>query len=229
MIKRYSQLQNLIGKIYSHHLTPFYSQMFPTSLSKVQGEYLVQLTQNANPKGILELGFGFGVSALWIELGNVSQVPHIIVDPYRISSLNSSIYKFIKTQKNIYFEENDTSQIFLAQALKEFKSFDFILLDADARFDGFMTDIYFISKLLKPNGTLVARNVWSPSVRKGLLFTIKNLPFELVSFTKIDKYIIKYVPFLGDIWLKRKCQRYDLCVLKRVGKDTREWNHFKSF
>lgn len=102
------------------------------------------------------------------------------------------------------------------------------VFDCDARqwFDSVMTDMYFLSRILRQHGIVIIRNVWSMPVRKALMFYIKNLPYALEGFGFWETWLVRHVPIVGELVLRLRIRPLDLCVLRLTGKDSRSWGHF---
>lgn len=230
-LSRMNNAFDLLQKIYSDssYSRKISKDLFVSSISLKQGQFILELIQQKKPSKIIELGFGYGISALWIESGKFRPHNHIIVDPYQLDFSDDLIYKFIKKQKNVIFYENFSSQYLLAKLANSEEKIDMAFIDADERFDGVITDIYFLTKILVDNGTIVIRNVWNPSVRKAILFFVRNLPYTIPTITKFEQFIIKKLPFFGEIMLYIKFRKLDFFIMQLSGKDERKWNHFVRF
>lgn len=205
--------------------------MFPISISQEQGKFLKKLVEKQKPKVLIECGFGFGISSLWLLSAKHSPEKYYIIDTFRESGVpNDFIYKQVIKNKNVEFIENLTTQQFLAQFEAQGKKADLIFMDADERFDGLLTDFYFAFRVLEKDGTIILRNVWNPSIRKVLLFYIKNLPVILSQLTQFQSVLLKFLPSsFSSYLLKRWLSEVDLCVIKLYKQDMRPWNHFNNF
>lgn len=217
----------LLQDLYTQPTSP---QLFPISINWQQGQLVADLITQYHPNYILELGSGFGISSLWIQSATTQQSTHCAVDPW--ATHLPKIKKALKHSK--YRLETDyTSQEYLAQNLTYLKGkLDFVLMDADNRFDGCMTDCYFTNQALKTGGVLVLRNSWNPSVRRVVQFMLTNLPYELASVPRWVSWLIKRMPQVGRGWLLYHSTRHysaELCVLVKTAVDNRAWNHFKPF
>jgi len=224
------KIVKLLKKIYKIGLKDpeLNKEIFPISISEFQGEFIALFIKKNKPMSIIECGFGYGLSSLWLNSTEHKIKKHYIIDPYFKSlSFNFlSPYKLIIEQSNVDFIDKKTSQQFLAS----FKGkVDLIFLDAEELFDSFITDMHFSTKIIKVGGHIIVRNVWNPSVRKGLMFFIKNLSYSLVQFTKFEQFFIKKMGFLGELYLRFKLRKIDLCVLKLNSEKFREWDDFVGF
>lgn len=203
--------------------------IFPMAISYEQGKFLSRTVTKYRPDLLIELGFRYGISSLWIQSATKKPRRHSIVDPYHhipYPPKKRTIDDFIKRQKGVFFEEQMTSQEYLAAMLRSGEKADMVFIDASQWFDSVMTDMYFVSRILRKNGIVIVRNIWSKPVRKALLFYIKNLPYSLVGFTRWETWLVKYVPIVGELVLRLHIRPLDLCVLRLTQRDNRSWNHF---
>lgn len=198
------------------------------SISKNQGLYLSKLINKFKPKTVIELGFGYGVSTLWIQTANQKIDKHIVIDPDHHTPNNPIIYRVLKDLPNLEIIYS-TSQQYLATLVATKQKADFVFIDADEKFDAITTDMYFVTQILNPSGIVVIRNVWNPSVRKAVEFFAKNLPYQLIALSKLEEFVVKRIPFIGKRLLHFKHRRTDLFTLKLKKIDNRPWNHFNHF
>jgi len=226
--------RNIIDGIYDN---PTYrdgiaNDIFPMAINKDQGMFLVKIINRYRPKTVIELGFRYGISSLWIQSAANKPDQHIIVDPYHHipnPPKKSTIDAYIKNQKGVFFVERMTSQEYLAKFLQEKKRADLVFIDASQWFDSVMTDMYFVSRILRTNGIVVIRNIWSRPVRHAVMYYLKNLSYSLEGVSDGKQWVIKHVPVVGELLLRVIIRPLDLCVMRLTQKDTREWNHYIPF
>ncbi len=220
-------LKNLLKSIYTEPVSP---SLFPISINWQQGTYLASLVGAYNPKTVLELGSGFGVSSVWIQSKLARKSTHIAIDPW--AEHLPEIEKVL-AHTNYSLVTSATSQEYLARMDHARKQkVDLIFMDADERFDGCLTDCYFSNRILNENGLIVIRNIWNPSVRRVCQFVITNLPYQLIGVPLWINWWIKHMPPLGNgfiIYLATRFYSAELCVLKKVNADLRPWHHFRPF
>ena len=208
------------------------TDIFPMAINRDQGEFLVKIINRYRPDTVIELGFRYGISSLWIQSAAKKPARHIIIDPYHhIPSppKKNTIDAFIKKQKGVVLEERVTSQEFLAGYLQEHKTADMVFIDASQWFDSVMTDLFFVSRILKVGGIVVLRNIWSRPVRRAVMYYLKNLPYSLDSVSPWKQWVITHVPVFGELLLRASIRPLDLCVMRLVRKDVREWDHYVPF
>ena len=210
--------------------------MFPTGISYTQGQFLSRAVSRHKPDVVVELGFRYGISSLWIQSAQRPPKQHIIVDPYHhipYPPKKSTIDDFIKNQKGVTLVDHMTSQEYLAAMLTAGKKADMVFIDASQWFDSVMTDMFFVSRLLRINGIVIIRNMWNRPVRKAIMFYLRNLPYKLEGVSPRMEWVIKHVPVFGEVLLRSAVRSLGLCVLRVSGPDERItkhiWNHFIPF
>lgn len=228
----FQKSRSLLQKIYSdtRFARTISPKLFPIAISRTQGEFLRSFVETHKPETIIECGFGFGISALWFLSSRHQPNKHFIVDPFRERSKGAEmICAYIRAHKHVRLDDTQTSQQFLAEFEKSGKKVDFIFNDADERFDGLLCDMYFSTRILSVGGHVIIRNVWNPSIRKVILFCIKNLPYDTPQFTQYERFFIEHIPYFGERQLRKKIGELDFIILRLREVDTREWDHFVSF
>lgn len=199
----------------------------PTSVNQAEGKYLCQLIQKFKPKILVEIGLGFGIATLWMESGRIRPKQHFVIDPY--PEIGQQIIAKVHL-KNVKIIKN-ISQVYLAGLINNYlQTVDMFFLDGDQKFDGLTTDLYFITKLLRVNGLIIARNTWNPSVRKCSMFYLKNLPYRIIFASPFENLLIKNCIF-GEIYLRfvNRTRSYRFLVLQKTKEGHRPWNHFINF
>lgn len=212
------------------HTDPVRQHYFPISIHWQQGTFLASLIRKFQPKFLLELGSGYGVSSLWIQSALLPTSTHIAVDPW--ATHPPDIRTTLKNRRYSLVTSH-TSQEYLARNARRLRGkLDFVLMDADERFDGCMTDVYFVNQIMMTGGLLIIRNAWNPSVRKMCQFILTNLPYHLVGLPTWATWLFRFAPFIGVgllLFLLTRWYTAEFCVLKKTGPDKRPWNHFKNF
>jgi predicted O-methyltransferase YrrM len=216
---------------------------FPTSISSETGAILYQLIKDNNLEKTLEIGMAYGLSSMFIcqahedkGVGN-----HTAIDPKQ-SSLWKSIgllnIKKAELAEIFRFFEASSDEI-LPQLVAQKEEFDFAFIDGAHLFDYIMIDFFYIDKLLKIGGYVVFDDLWMPATRKVITFVLRNRAYELVQiFDKIGvRKLVKLQRItrrffqepleFRDFQLKLNPQ--NICVLKKLAKDKREWDFYRSF
>lgn len=220
---------DLISQIQAFYQTAD-PDIFPTSISFSQGQKLVGLIKKYKPKRILQIGCAFGVSSLWIESVALYPHEHVIVEifPENIGKTKKLLDKF-QLIEHVKFIQG-FSQVELGQLFKQQQSYDLVLHDGDNKFDGLMSDIFFIHRILSLNGIYIQRNLWNPSIREAVSFVLSNYHYKVLELNITESLLLK-----NKKMRRKKLQKLgysklnDLIVLQKVKKDERVWDHFIDF
>ena len=158
---------------------------FPTALSYELGVELYNLIYNHTIEKTLEIGMAYGLSSLFICQAHHDKGiggHHTAIDPMEsidyasIGLLNISRAGLDDTFK---FYESCSYDV-LPQLYQANELFDLIFIDGMHLFDYALVDFFYSDLLLKPGGLLIIDDVWMPSIRKMVMFVIKNRHYELV-------------------------------------------------
>ncbi|MEO6845941.1 MAG: class I SAM-dependent methyltransferase [Chthoniobacterales bacterium] len=149
------------------------------------GKMLRDLIQKYQCKHTLEVGLGYGISALWI-MGGTEGIPgthHIAMDPLQGSYFNHAGLTTLREAgygDRVTFHE-EKSYLVLPALVEQKQKIDFAFIDGWHTFDYAFVDFFFVDKLL-PIGGIVAFDdaTWS-QVRRVLRFAILNLGYEVIA------------------------------------------------
>lgn len=113
------------------------------SVSKKEGEYLVQLIRDNNLKNIVEFGTSFGISTLFLAQGVLNTGGHIVTTELIESKAKKAIVNFKKAGINSFIEVKIGNAI---ETLKNYNaSIDLLVLDG-------WKNLYLpLFKMLEPN------------------------------------------------------------------------------
>ena len=68
----------------------------------------------------------------------------------------------------------------LSDFIRAGKSFDFIFIDGNHRFDDVLVDFYLADQVLEVGGLMVLDDTWMASIRTVLAFVLANRAYEIV-------------------------------------------------
>lgn len=168
-------------------------------------------------KQTLEVGFAYGTSALifaeYHQTKKNSGISHTIIDPNQfgkgegnwegIGAENLKRVGFTRGRNYRLIE--DTSVQALPALFKKYGSewLDVAFIDGWHTFDYTLLDIFYCLEMLKVGGILIVDDK------------------RLRAITAVSKYVKRAYPHIVDICPK-ECRSH--LVLKKVSKDTRDWN-----
>lgn len=218
----------VIRRAYSTGVVPdpdgYLHQVSYASISQELGEVLRDLVVTEQMARTLEVGLGYGLSAVFICMGitavNRADRAHIVIDPYQHAHWNNAGLETLKrarleTTVTFYTEE---SQFLLPKFAAESHLFDMIFVDGDHRFDGVFLDLFFANRLIKLDGLIIVDDAHMPAVGNAINFFVKNLGWQ---YDPVACPGGAYAPdnISGRMAFMRRANTMDL----------RPWDHYESF
>jgi predicted O-methyltransferase YrrM len=208
---------------------------------------LYSTVRELKPANTLEIGFCTGASGLAIlkALEDNGLGTHYAVDPFQTSYAGNMGGKNVKKEKpdhRLRFFET-----FPERASSELPRVQFAFIDASHLFDLTLLDFVLVDKLLEPGGVLALHDAWLPAIKKVVRFALTNREYAPHSSTRVPRSnlqseligmlreLCRQVPDADGIFAQeffkpvRKDGLENLIVLKKIGKDNRDWKTFRSF
>jgi predicted O-methyltransferase YrrM len=154
----------------------------PHSVDWQQGEAVRDLAMSEQVERTIEVGLALGMSALFLAQAVLERGGHhVAIDPFQQESWNRA---GLRTLREAGVEEvveviEEESQLALPRLVSEGRTFDFAFIDGDHRFEGVFLDIYFMTRLIRPEGLIVVDDMWLPSVRTAVAYLERNLGLRL--------------------------------------------------
>jgi predicted O-methyltransferase YrrM len=137
-------------------------EIMPVGVTRARGEFIASLCRSERPAATLEVGMAWGLSTLFIldtliGLGNARPGCHVVMDPYQETTYHNAALRTLRDMELADLVEfhAEPSGMVLPRLIGEGRSFDFIFIDGDHRFDGVFTDFFFAHQLLRPGGLIV--------------------------------------------------------------------------
>ena len=154
-----------------------------SGISVQDGGFLQRLVAAADPTTSLEIGLGFGVSALYIcdALEKKRHTRHIVIDPYQhgptfggigLENLRRAGFADIVE----FFEK--PSHLALAELESEARRIDFAFIDGAHTFDNVLVDFFYVDRLLEVGGIVAFDDADYPSIRKVLRYIVTNRSYR---------------------------------------------------
>jgi predicted O-methyltransferase YrrM len=171
-----------------------------------EGEYLHELVKANGFDKTLETGFGLGVSAASIM--SASKGRHVAIDPFQADYDDCGLKNLERLGLigNLEFHA-DHSHSVLPQLLRQGRTFGFIFIDGDHKFDGQFVDFYYASWLIEQGGLIALHDTWM----RGTSY--------LISYVRSNRKDFEPLP-----------QRLrNIAVFRKCGVDRRGWMHFEGF
>ncbi len=160
-------------------------QLFPVAIDPREGEALRAWVRREDAALTLEVGLGYGISALFICAGLLANghphARHVALDPnqtQRFSDLGLQVIDEAGLADMCEFHPEE-SQLALPRFVAEGRRFDFAFVDGNHRFDGVFLDLVYLGRLLRGEGIVFLDDYQLPSVKRATAFCTSNLGWTL--------------------------------------------------
>jgi predicted O-methyltransferase YrrM len=191
--------------------------IFPVAASPKECEALRDRVTGERAIRTIEVGLGYGVSALHVCEGLLmnanAEALHVVIDPHQATRFADLALQFLEDAgvRDMVEHHADESQVVLPRLLGDDRQFDLAFVDGNHRFDGVFLDFVYLGRLLRPGGILFADDYQLPSVAKAVSFCVKNLEWTVEEVSTVD-------------------ERHHWAVLRTGrGTDHRSFDHFVEF
>ncbi len=168
--------------------------LFPVATSAAEGEALLGWVTREGADRTIEIGLGYGISALFACEGllrNGGPDPrHVVIDPNQATRFADCGLQFLAEAGVDALVEHHAgwSEIVLPQLLDEGRSFDLAFVDGNHRFDGVFLDLVYLGRLVKPGGIVFVDDYQLPGVAKAVSFCSSNLGWTIEELSPADAY-----------------------------------------
>ncbi len=166
--------------------------LFPVAASLAEGEALRDWVLHEGATQTIEIGLGYGISALHVcegLLGNADPAAHhVAIDPYQAMRFSGCALQFLDEAGVAGMVEHhaEESLIALARLLGEARRFDLAFVDGNHRFDGVFPDLVFLGRLVRPGGIVFLDDYQLPAVARAASFFPTNLGWRLEEVSAAD-------------------------------------------
>jgi MoaA/NifB/PqqE/SkfB family radical SAM enzyme/predicted O-methyltransferase YrrM len=152
------------------------------------GNFIYNTIKVINPRATLEIGFGKGLSSLFIlaALDKSTAFPHVVIDPFQVTAYKGNGLKnvaYAGFSENIEFIEA-MSHIALHDLLVNKKrTFDFVFIDSCHKFDTTLVEWFYVDKMLEKEGVIAFDDCIGP-VASVLNYIEKNNNYRILRFSE---------------------------------------------
>ena len=219
------------------------------------GQFLQKLIREMQPVKTLEVGLGFGVSAMYIcdALPKTPQTCHIVIDPYQDTDQKGSwegvgLHNLKKAgyAEIIKFYQFPSYQV-LPKLLEEGHKIDFAFIDGWHTFDFTLVDFFYVDKMLRIGGVIAFDDADWPAIHKLCRYIATNLSYQVVGTEnransrltfkrRILRVICKAFPSLRHLFNPEIMQSdaelglFGRCVVfRKLSDDARRWDSHNDF
>ena len=166
--------------------------LFPVAVSAGEGEALLEWVVREGAARTIEIGLGYGLSALFVCEGLLTNgdatARHVVVDPYQATrfadcSLQALDEAGVAGLVEYHAEESQTA---LPHFVQEGRTFDLAFVDGNHRFDGVFLDLIYLGRLVRAGGILFVDDYQLPAVARAASFCLTNLGWTLEEVSAAD-------------------------------------------
>jgi predicted O-methyltransferase YrrM len=167
--------------------------LFPVAVGAAEGEALREWVLREGATLTIEIGLGYGISALFVCEGLLSDgdttAKHVVVDPYQAARFGNCGLQVLEEAGVASLVEHhaEESQIALPRFVSEGRRFDLAFVDGNHRFDGILLDLVYLGRLLHPGAIVLVDDYQLPAVARAASFCLTNLGWRLEEVSPVDE------------------------------------------
>ncbi|HEV8248549.1 MAG TPA: class I SAM-dependent methyltransferase [Gaiellaceae bacterium] len=168
--------------------------VFPVAASPAEGEALRAWIVREGATRTIEIGLGYGVSALFACEGllenDAANAQHVAIDPHqatRFADCGLQLLEDAGVAERVEHQAED-SQTALPRLLAEGRRFDLAFVDGNHRFDYVFVDLVYVGRLLRPGGIAFLDDYQLPGVARAAAFFVRNLGWTLEEVSPADEH-----------------------------------------
>ncbi len=182
-----------------------------SEISVAEGTALQQLIRELRPQVTLEIGCGYGVSALFMceALADVGGRAHIVIDPDQVTGWKSAgLFAIERAGFGSLLEFHpEPSHLALPRLEEAGVRVGVALIDGWHTFDYAMVDFFYVDHLLEPGGVLMLDDTAAyPAIRKLARYIRTHRQYvPLGTRTRLDAAASPFTPSAGR--LRRMAER----------------------
>ena len=203
------------GTVVGHEGTAH--SVFPVAVSAAEGESLRDWVTREGATRTIEVGLGYGASALFICEGLLASrdgaARHVAVDPHQATRFDNCGLQLLAEAGLTELVEHhaEESQTTLPRFLSEGRTFDLAFVDGNHRFDGVFLDLVYLGRLVRPGGIVLVDDYQLPAVARAASFCLANLGWKLEEVSDADEL------------------HWWAALRTNAGPDTRRYDYFVDF
>jgi predicted O-methyltransferase YrrM len=166
--------------------------LFPVAVGAAEGEALREWVVREDATRTIEIGLGYGVSALFVCEGLLRNghvdARHLALDPNQAVRFGNCGLQVLEEAGVATLVEHhaEVSQIALPRFLGEGRRFDLAFVDGNHRFDGVFLDLIYLGRLLRPAAIVVVDDHQLPAVARAASFCVTNLGWSMEAVSPPD-------------------------------------------
>jgi predicted O-methyltransferase YrrM len=166
--------------------------LFPVAASAAEGGALRDWVLHEGATRTIEVGLGYGISALHICEGLLENsgptARHVVIDPYQVTRFSDLGLQFLDEAgvREMVEHHAEKSEIVLPRFVDEARSFDLAFVDGNHRFDGVFVDLFYLGRLVRKGGIVFLDDYQLPGVARAVSFFASNLGWTMEEVSPPD-------------------------------------------
>jgi len=166
--------------------------VFPVAIGPAEGEALRKWVVRTAAKRTVEVGLGYGISALFICEGLLingsAEARHTVIDPHQATRLGGCGLQVLEEAgiSRLVEHHADESQIVLPRFLGEERAFDLAFVDGNHRFDAAFLDLVYLGRMVRGGGIVFLDDYQLPAIARAASFFLSNLGWILEEVSDAD-------------------------------------------
>jgi predicted O-methyltransferase YrrM len=159
------------------------------SVTPAEAEALRGWVERERATRTIEIGLGYGVSALAVCEGLGAGGRHVVVDPFQETRFEGRGLRLLEEAGVAHLVElhPEESQLVLPRLVSEGRRFDLAFVDGNHRFDGVFLDLVYLSRLVRSGGIVFLDDYQLPAVARAVSFCTTNLGWTLEEVSPPDE------------------------------------------
>jgi len=155
--------------------------LFPLAVPVAEGRRLRDWVVREGAARTIEIGLGYGLSALFVCAGLIStgarNAHHLVIDPNQDTRFARCGLQFLEEAGVLHLVEHhaEESQIVLPRLLRDGRTFDLAFVDGNHRFDRVFLDLIYLGRLLGPGRIVFVDDYQLAGIAKAVSFCVTNL------------------------------------------------------
>lgn len=168
--------------------------VFPVAVGAAEGEALRAWVLREGATQTIEIGLGYGISALFVCDGLLVNgnpaARHVVVDPHQETRFAGCGLQVLAEARLAGVVEcyAEASQIQLPRFVSEGRRFDLAFIDGNHRFDGVFLDLVYLGRLVRTGGIVFVDDYQLPAVARATSFFLTNLGWTIEEVSAPDDF-----------------------------------------
>jgi predicted O-methyltransferase YrrM len=167
--------------------------LFPVAATAAEGEALRACVIREAAARTIEIGLGYGISALYVCEGLLTNgdpnAHHVAIDPHQATRFAGCGLQFLEEAGVAHLVEHhaEESQVALPRFLGEGRRFDLAFVDGNHRFDGIFVDLVYLGRITRPGGIVFVDDYQLPAIARAVSFFARNLGWTIEEVSAADE------------------------------------------